>query len=89
VPTSDLTQVAWLSPELYPDEAFPSGRYVEVLESGKFGGLVQWVNDSPGDPVDSSGHFIRYEGKKADYHFRVWPDGTPDRGQPYTQEDEA
>ena len=81
--------VAWLGPDLYPDERFPEGRYVEVEEDGSFGALVVNVNEEPGDRVSAASHFELFEGDVEDYHFKVWPDGTPDHQQRYEPEDEA
>ncbi len=63
-----VDNVAWLGPDLYPD-ASPGGEFRAVGESGdpQDGDLVVWVDDSPDDPIDASGHFERFTGSPADY----------------------
>jgi len=64
-----LTDVAWLSPDLYPDVA--PGQYRTIPKSGNplDGDLVQWVDDKPDDPSDGTGHFAVFTGKPADYTY--------------------
>ena len=66
-----IEAATWLPPELYPDCA--PGQYRTVPESGDplDGDLVVWVNETPDDLADGSGHFELYEGDVADYNYVV------------------
>ncbi len=67
--SNTVEDVAWLSPEMYPDLA--PGQYRTVPEDGDplNGDLVVWVDDAPDDPADGTGHFELYEGDEADYEY--------------------
>lgn len=86
---SDLLNVAWLSPDLYPDTA-DDGEYRIVKEDGSFGRLAIWVDDAPDDPSDGAGHFQEFADEPENYYYNSRRQAAAEAaGAPADTEDDA